>query len=421
MKNRFFQIQILVFLNIGLLALMSCSVVGGISSSLFFDYAEFKNTFQQQALDFPDRLIYDELRMETDDKWSDSVLQIPVLIISDHVDKDENEPEILITGGIHGNESLSMGVAVEFANWLLFGGEEADLLRSQYEFYILPVLNPEGFKSTTRYNPAGVDLNRNFDWAWESGVANVNGISAVDQPETQLLVEFCQKRRFTLIVNGHTGAENINGLWDYIGTENSGGDPKNYSYEEYVSLYQPAYPLILEAGIEYAELLKSSDGFSRFYYTQGYDWYAAYGTFSDWVSAVRGGCAYTIEYSRIQDILRPDDNDLDRVWNAHKKALIQLVSYANRGVSGRVIDKVTSIPYSGKVVVKRIQSDSRGSSKDPVEMDSFAYTDPSFGDFHLMVPNGHYQLLLYSPDNIVLYQQEIDVEGYCELLIELEN
>lgn len=101
--------------------------------------------------------------------------------------------------------------------------------------------------------------------------------------------------------------------------------------------------------------------------------------------------------------------------------MIKLVSYASRGVSGRVIDKETSLPFSGKVVVKRLESGSRADNRDPVEMDSFAYTDPAIGDFHLMVPDGHYQLFIYSLGDILLFSREFDVDDHCELLIELEN
>ncbi|HND84779.1 MAG TPA: DUF2817 domain-containing protein, partial [Pseudobdellovibrionaceae bacterium] len=77
----------------------------------------------------------------------------------------DNGPEILIIGGVHGNEIE--GVAA--ARFIL-----ARLIAETYEYQlritIIPELNPEGVLMKTRSNSAGVDLNRNLptkDWTPE--------------------------------------------------------------------------------------------------------------------------------------------------------------------------------------------------------------------------------------------------------------
>jgi len=65
-------------------------------------------------------------------------------------------PKILVTGGVHGNESNGMLVCMEFINYIKKHSEKLC-----GEIYVIPLLNEKGFQEHTRRNNE-VDLNRAF-------------------------------------------------------------------------------------------------------------------------------------------------------------------------------------------------------------------------------------------------------------------
>lgn len=68
---------------------------------------------------------------------------------------------ILVFSMVHGDEPASASVAVLWARRLL------QLKNSRNSWRIIPILNPDGWKKSTRTNSKGVDINRNFptqDW-----------------------------------------------------------------------------------------------------------------------------------------------------------------------------------------------------------------------------------------------------------------
>lgn len=70
-------------------------------------------------------------------------------------------PAVLITGGIHGNEH--MGLVSGMAE--LVSGEDKgfkEFFNAGGIAYFFPEVNPDGVQSGNRYNPHGIDLNRDF-------------------------------------------------------------------------------------------------------------------------------------------------------------------------------------------------------------------------------------------------------------------
>lgn len=70
-------------------------------------------------------------------------------------------PAVLVTGGIHGNEH--MGLVAGLAD---LASEEDKGFKEFFEAggiaYFIPEVNPDGVERGHRYNPQGVDLNRDF-------------------------------------------------------------------------------------------------------------------------------------------------------------------------------------------------------------------------------------------------------------------
>ena len=79
-----------------------------------------------------------------------SELGNPIVCIK--VEHDKNNPYILITGGVHGDEPIGP----------LFCVHCFDVFEkyTRFNYIIIPSINPDGFERDTRENKRGVDLNR---------------------------------------------------------------------------------------------------------------------------------------------------------------------------------------------------------------------------------------------------------------------
>ena len=72
---------------------------------------------------------------------------------------------ILITGGIHGDEPAGPASVLRFLD------RDNTHLLQRFKFLILPCINPYGYVHNTRKNKRGLDLNRLFE---ETGIAEVD-------------------------------------------------------------------------------------------------------------------------------------------------------------------------------------------------------------------------------------------------------
>jgi len=137
------------------------------------------------------------------------------------------QPAIFIEGGIHAREWISPAT-VTFIMRELLTHPRMSRLTNQYDFFILPVTNPDGYEysHTTdrlwRKNRArspitlglcrGVDLNRNFGFKWAEGLNildprpasplpcldTYHGPNAFSEPETKAVRDFVMSKRHRL-------------------------------------------------------------------------------------------------------------------------------------------------------------------------------------------------------------------------------
>ncbi len=88
---------------------------------------------------------------------------------------------LLVVGCIHGNEPAGIAIAHALARGSAPSGAAV---------WIVPDLNPDGAASGTRQNAHGVDLNRNFPYAWQPlgapGALDFSGPAALSEPETRI-------------------------------------------------------------------------------------------------------------------------------------------------------------------------------------------------------------------------------------------
>lgn len=120
-------------------------------------------------------------------------------------------PEILILGGVHGDETEGVTLALGLIDRC------ASAFSARLKLTIVPTFNLDGVLAKTRLNARGVDLNRNLPTKdWNSLAANPRyqpGPFAASEPENIALLNFIEKSNLKLIMSLHSWKPmlNVNG------------------------------------------------------------------------------------------------------------------------------------------------------------------------------------------------------------------
>jgi len=164
--------------------------------------------------------------------------------ISDNVNVDEKEPEVLFDALHHAREPLSATTTLLFMDWLVsnYGKDpDATFLVDNREMYFVPCVNPDGYEYNRSIRPSGggmwrknrrnngggvygVDLNRNWPTGWSAphGGSSSNpssetyrGTKALSEPEILALNNFVASRNFILGCSAHTYTDILLRPWGY--------------------------------------------------------------------------------------------------------------------------------------------------------------------------------------------------------------
>lgn len=97
-------------------------------------------------------------------KYSELIYKIYEIEINNNAEHD-----VLIFGGVHGDEPSGVQSSADFAeNYDSFNFSKL------YNYKIVPIVNPWGFEHNVRYNAKGIDINRDFaDLNFESQEAEI--------------------------------------------------------------------------------------------------------------------------------------------------------------------------------------------------------------------------------------------------------
>ncbi len=153
--------------------------------------------------------------------------------ISDNVEIDEDEPEIMFNAMIHAREPIGLSICMDLIDSLYMNYDidpDIQALVDGAEIWIIPVLNPDGYVYNEVNNPDGggmwrknrrdngdgsfgVDLNRNFGFNWgldDIGSSPVGedetyrGTGPFSEPEMQVFHDFMLSHDFAVICNYHS-------------------------------------------------------------------------------------------------------------------------------------------------------------------------------------------------------------------------
>ncbi len=281
--------------------------------------------------------------------------QMGILKISDNVDDDENEPELMFDGGIHGNEIMGPEIVIRYARELCLGyGSDStytDLINNR-EIWLYYLANPDGFANGSRYNSNGVDINRDVGFMW-----GAEGFSTApfSQPETRILRNLWLEHNFVLYNNFHGGTEVISLPWSYRVSE-----PADWGHIN-----------------QLASVYSSASGYPNLGYGQGcVIMYQIFGATKDFNYGSLGQVGWSMEISNLKE---PPASQIPTYYNYNVPAITEMINRVGWGVEGIITDNITGSPVKAAVFV---------GSYYPV------YTQADVGDYHKYVLPGTYTIIV---------------------------
>jgi Zinc carboxypeptidase/Dockerin type I domain/Carboxypeptidase regulatory-like domain len=309
--------------------------------------------------------------------------------ISDNVDDEEDEPEVMFTSSMHGDEVTGYVLMLRLIDYLLsnYGTDSmATRLVDNCEIWINPLANPDGtyhggnntVTGATRGNANGVDLNRNYPDPQDGN--HPDGYAW--QAETICMMDFADAHSFVISANFHGGVEVVNYPWDTwprLHPDNSWYFDISRKYADTVHVYSPSsYMNYLNNGI-----------------TNGYAWYEVNGGRQDYMNWWHGCREVTIELSDTKIL---PGNQLPAHWTYNSSSFLNYLENALYGIRGIVTDSITGLPVFAKVTVI-------GHDFDQSEI----FTDPQVGDYHRMIAPGTYDLEFSAPGYYLKTRRNLNV------------
>lgn len=157
------------------------------------------------------------VKLETIGTTKDGTTQYG-LKISDNVELDENEPELLMTAATHGDEIITTEVLLRFIEELLEGYDQNNRLLAlinDHELFFIPVVNPSGFKMRSRYD-GNIDPNRDYPWPGHENKVPTQCISNI--------INYFNQHKFVGSIDFHAFGKMVMYPWAYTKTSPPAAD-----------------------------------------------------------------------------------------------------------------------------------------------------------------------------------------------------
>jgi len=325
-------------------------------------------------------------------------LPIYALKISDNVHQDEDEFAFLIDGMHHAREPLGNEICLAFIDYVLKKyGQDPRVTGwvNDYEIWVIPILNPEGYKYITDNNLSspwwrknlrdnnnngkidpdydGVDLNRNYDFNWYAGGSTnpadwtYRGPSAFSEKETQAKRDLALKKRFVASISYHSYGEEVMYNWRWPNTE----------------ARAPDHDLISEIASEMAKRIRNEAGTGNYEVTRLFGGNQS----PNWMYGIVGTLEFLIETGTS---FIPPGYKIKPIVEANLEGLFYLLDrLKGPGITGRVLDLISRQPIEAEISI--------------LEIDNFEYikprtNNPATGRFVRLLRPGKYTLLVTSPE-----------------------
>ncbi len=312
--------------------------------------------------------------------------------LSDNVSTHEQEPRLLLTSSMHGDEIAGYPMMLSLIDFFISVYNDTGHARhteiknliDNSEIWINPMANPDGtfFGDWTNYNTVAgarrananaIDLNRNYP---DPRVGpNPDGNSY--QSETVAFMAMADTYHFVTAINFHGGAEVVNYPWDtYTSAQGRHTDDDWYEY----------------TGVEYAQNAQADSPANYMTYdpdggspgvTHGATWYQVAGGRQDYMNYYKQCREITMELSDVKII---PAGQIENHWNYNRDALIDNLKQGTYGFTGLVKDANTLNPIKAKITI--IGRDDQTNSRN-----SWVETELPIGDYYRPVKGGTYDIL----------------------------
>jgi hypothetical protein len=307
--------------------------------------------------------------------------ELAALKISDSVDFDQNEAEVMLDGGIHGDEVGASQNVIQFARDICLAyGTETDItnLINNREIWLYYCVNPWGRDNMTRWNSNLVDINRDFGYMWDGSGASSAPFS---QNESRALRDCMNTNQFVSYTNYHSGYEVISYPWSYL----YAAAPDNSHFQQLAMIYS------------------TSSGYSNLYYGQGSNiMYRMGGSTKDFLYATSGTIAWSMEISTDK---QPAGPNIQMLYQYNKPAMLAQIEYSGYGISGVVTDSITGAPVAALIF---------SGNNYPT------YADPGVGDFHKFMKSGTYDLKITASGYKTKYINAVQVNDEATIQVNVQ-
>jgi hypothetical protein len=279
--------------------------------------------------------------------------QLATLKISDNVETDEPEAEVMFDGGIHGDEIGAAENVIRFARDICidYGNDPTVTnLIDNREIWLYLMVNPDGREAMSRYNNNGVDLNRDWAYMWDGWGGSTGPCSQV---ESKALRECMYNNQFVVHTTYHSGTEYISCPWSY----------------------RSSTPHDMAHILQLAGVYSSVSGYSNMEYGQGNSgMYPINGSTKDSNYGIMGSISWSMEISYSK---QPPTSQIMMYYNYNKPSMIAMIEYSGYGLDGTITDINTGNPIAGVVFVN----------------DYFpTFSDGTVGDYHKYILPGTYSI-----------------------------
>jgi len=304
----------------------------------YHTYAEVTAELRATAADHPGLVALSSIGRSYEGR------ELNLVKISDDVDADEGEPEVLFTCNQHAREHLTTEMCLHVVERLTDGYDSDPAIRSlvdDHVIWVVPNVNPDGSeydiaggnykywrknrKPVEGSSAVGTDLNRNWGYKWgccdgSSGRPSsetYHGPAAFSEPETQAVSRFVDSRmaggtqRIKTHIDFHTYSELV--LWPFgHTTEDSGAD---MTPEENARLR------------DLGERMAATNGYTA---QQSSGLYVTDGDINDWMWGTHKILSYTFEMYPVDGSpgFYPPDEDIPRETTRNDAAVDILIGAA---------------------------------------------------------------------------------------------
>ncbi|MEO0009071.1 MAG: M14 family zinc carboxypeptidase [candidate division WOR-3 bacterium] len=284
----------------------------------YHSYQEIMDTFALIATTHPNICQLETIAVSPTGKY------VIALKITQNPTVENHRPRLEWDGTTHGNENIGTEICWYITRQLTdnYGSDPLiTYLVNTREIWIIPCVNPEGLINRTRGNSTGIDLNRDYGYAWnqESG-ANVPW----SQPETRGLRNFFTRHPFVITMTYHSGATAVMWPWSY----------------SRIATYDST------AHSQWCQQYGSITGYPAYQISRGL--YECQGTSTDFYYGAEGALGFAAEVASGQP---PPQNQIDTICRANWTASKQWMIRGGYGIRGCITDSATGLPVKRAIVI----------------------------------------------------------------------